>query len=598
MVVPFGIGVGDFLDVIAIVHKIVKALGDAHGAAAHYRAIIDVLTSLEDALQHLKRLDYQDRALADSLCAATARLKTTLQRFNGKLKRYSPTLEINSSEHKWSKAVSKIRWTFFEKEDVNKFQAEILEHASGILILLQSANMITKIERQMASGALILADLQDTQAKLYVALIQFADELRLLFAGLFSALCLLHRHFARNIPPQITFEDPVTFQDACGRFFRMQLEWFRCWEDFEEMLRRIHRGRPGLSAVTTNQYRLQDATIAGTWSEIDTAFTFEQAFRPRSRIDMAVVFPWDPDYTAGCPRCGQSEDNMQSLARIEWSVNSSPDLSVADHCQLCYSKASYDATDIISYPGHFVLPTVQFEEDPESAGEGPPSVDTDTVADPAPDTFDPATVGMCGNDTPIDPQDSTDGLEDFHNVYIAKPPPVLVKCHEGAWYIFPWRVFQSVEGASFLLHHFASSTFELHTLKDMTLNRYIDKDQWNMYHVYAGMMVTLEARTTHTAASRTVPVTSRQPTRCAVCRKVCYSTATLTKHVKSHLRRKPCPEQCDLCLKEPPTAWDCELGCVCGPNHTNLHDALLKRSNSKSVGHTRSSSSQAEDHTS
>ena len=141
MVVPFGVGVGDFLDTIAIAYKILKALGDAHGAAAHYRAIVAVLSSLEDALLHLRRIEYEDQMLAASVEAATIRLRATLDRFIGKLRRYSSTLQLNSSAEKWKKVASKIRWTFSAEKDVQNFQDEILGQASGILVLLQTANI-------------------------------------------------------------------------------------------------------------------------------------------------------------------------------------------------------------------------------------------------------------------------------------------------------------------------------------------------------------------------------------------------------------------------------------------------------------------------
>ena len=38
-----------------------------------------------------------------------------------------------------------------------------------------------------------------------------------------------------------------------------------------------------------------------------------------------------------------------------------------------------------------------------------------------------------------------DTLDHFKNLYITKPPPVILRDHSGKWYSFPWRVVRSYE---------------------------------------------------------------------------------------------------------------------------------------------------------
>jgi len=128
--------------------------------------------------------------------------------------------------------------------------------------------------------------------------------------------------------------------------------------------------------------------------------------------------------------------------------------SETEDCGLCYSKGSYVAEDIVAYPAHFDLPgpTVEFTAASEADLKSSHAPETTTNVNTT-DAFDAgqhaqkstASAAEAEADATLAPSHARDELGDFRNVWIAKPPPVMLKSHDGPLFVFPWRVFQSVE---------------------------------------------------------------------------------------------------------------------------------------------------------
>jgi len=88
----------------------------------------------------------------------------------------------------------------------------------------------------MARAASQLEETRSMQLMLSTALSQCASEFRALLQtivwanqAIFGAVVHLHRLFAKGTPQQLSYGRLVTFQDACGDFFPIHLQWTSCW---------------------------------------------------------------------------------------------------------------------------------------------------------------------------------------------------------------------------------------------------------------------------------------------------------------------------------------------------------------------------------
>jgi len=141
MVVPFGVSVGDFISGIQLIHTIIEALEDSAGSSAEYQGIIRELKGLESALNCVMDLDIEDEAQEVAMREAAAQCSKTIQEFLQKVKKYQPALQAGGSTRKWKDNLRKIQWSFYSKEDVRRFQAQLQGHTASIQILLQRIHM-------------------------------------------------------------------------------------------------------------------------------------------------------------------------------------------------------------------------------------------------------------------------------------------------------------------------------------------------------------------------------------------------------------------------------------------------------------------------
>ena len=175
--------------------------------------------------------------------------------------------------------------------------------------------------------------------------------------------------------------------------------------------------------------------------------------------------------------------------------------------------------------------------------------------------------------------------------------------------MFPWRVAQSLQGFSFLLDHFGSSSVDFLDLRDRDRARAIKPSQW-LSDVYPGIVIEAEmaecesggradgGRTDAQCSMRASTAAKEQRQSCQLCRKHFYRLAALEKHVEAHLQKRPCPTQCRACWKAPRSKFSCRAECACSPNHLDELESSQAISASES-GHVEvaetPSTSQLED---
>lgn len=78
------------------------------------------------------------------------------------------------------------------------------------------------------------------------------------------------------------------------------------------------RDKPGAEAVRAKNFKLQDGSVAGKWSDVDVDKPYDQVFQSGGRWDMAMIFPRDRQTEGGCPKCGRAEDPGADPSKIEW----------------------------------------------------------------------------------------------------------------------------------------------------------------------------------------------------------------------------------------------------------------------------------------
>ena len=85
-----------------------------------------------------------------------------------------------------------------------------------------------------------LADTRSSLALLHAIVSQCAEDFRdslqaLIRLGTAVLNAVMSVQLRCSAPKSICFNQPVTFQDAVGRFFPIHLEWISCWEVSNEM---------------------------------------------------------------------------------------------------------------------------------------------------------------------------------------------------------------------------------------------------------------------------------------------------------------------------------------------------------------------------
>jgi hypothetical protein len=151
MSIGFGFSVGDFISAVELVSTVIDALRSSSSASTEYRELLSQLLSLESALLQVKRLEPEFQcAEFFALQLAASQCKTAIDAFLERVKAYQPHLGNDGSEggitlgdmkkgakRRWMK----VKWAICKKEDVRKFQADLVGHTASIQLLLTTVQM-------------------------------------------------------------------------------------------------------------------------------------------------------------------------------------------------------------------------------------------------------------------------------------------------------------------------------------------------------------------------------------------------------------------------------------------------------------------------
>jgi hypothetical protein len=136
----FGFSVGDFIAVGKLFKDISSCLQDTGGAKADYQELVHELECLQQALQHLDRLQHSSSSAPslnlDSIKYAALSCRRPLEQFLGKIQKYDRSLGIWGKSGIVRNTTDKLKWGFSSKEEVRRLQNYLNIHAGTINILL------------------------------------------------------------------------------------------------------------------------------------------------------------------------------------------------------------------------------------------------------------------------------------------------------------------------------------------------------------------------------------------------------------------------------------------------------------------------------
>ncbi|KAI9654194.1 MAG: hypothetical protein M1821_006722 [Bathelium mastoideum] len=271
MPIPFGISVGDFIAFIDTTVKVVNALKDSTGSSQEYRDVVRELESLKLALTEVRNVKTDDAQTKAALDSVVLNCQRTVQDFLNKIEKYKLSLgSIARSEKKIKTALRKIQWALYSKEDVREFQMLLYLHTASLNLLVARINHgSAAMAQQEQINALIRIESKVDSARRNTAVMHtlalstiircwkdFQAMLALIIFGNIRIFELIIGY--SRIPSQVTFDQPVNFQDAHGRMLPLQMVWVHTWQHFETMLKWKFSDVPGLAKVERGQYILTD----------------------------------------------------------------------------------------------------------------------------------------------------------------------------------------------------------------------------------------------------------------------------------------------------------------------------------------------------
>lgn len=243
MPIPFGISIGDFIAFIDTSIKVIDALKDSTGSSQEYQGVARELESLKLALaevQNVKTDNPQTKAALESVASNCHR---TIQGFLKKTQKYDNSLGSVANPHrKVINGFRKVQWALYSKEDVREFQMQLYSHTASLNLLVSRINYATTaIAQKEQSDAIIRIESKMEQGRREAIMMQamimtainrcwkdFQAMVAFILFGNFRIFDLVAG--CTKVPTQMTFDQPVNFQDAHGRMLPIQMAWIDTWD--------------------------------------------------------------------------------------------------------------------------------------------------------------------------------------------------------------------------------------------------------------------------------------------------------------------------------------------------------------------------------
>jgi hypothetical protein len=376
MVVPaFGFSVGDFVAIIELVSKTVKALKENGGVIAkRYELTLADLRTIETILRHTHNLQASDENddVVQQIKQYGNACHEPLARFVQKLRKYEVLAKPQSTETaslKLLRAGRSIQWTVVVAEEVARLKAAIgpqlvvislllqlaaeKSHAQMLLLVRRLANDVEDIKNAMNVNRADRDEVRvDTEAPSLAldedemdkklpdrngsmqsiknhsnATLSTSDapstflQIRKAILDFFSALLLVLPTFQAFLAastklitaPSTLLDDNIHIVDALGRQLSLPYAHFRFWPVLRMRLDCDFKGLPGELRVKAGQFAFIDVKDPRQYVE---EMNWGKV-RPGARLAMSVFYDFQTT-KMWCPNCSTAAPDGDGKTWVRW----------------------------------------------------------------------------------------------------------------------------------------------------------------------------------------------------------------------------------------------------------------------------------------
>ncbi|KAK4500374.1 hypothetical protein PRZ48_008563 [Zasmidium cellare] len=366
------------------------------------------------------------------------------------------------------RAVKRVRDTEAGNEEDDEFAARLEETTEHLKVLVEAFHKkIAKFQPSLKLGG-SSSKWRDAFRKIQFTTIKddIADfETQLLVQ--MATLQLLLEEEKRSVLPQRTTSKERSYLLVGTSPFKMLGMLYG-------ILQVKFKNKPGLEAVKAGMYKLQDGSVAGKWSDVDVEKPYEQVFQSGGRWDMAMTFPRDRQTEGSCP--STVSEIFSEVHRLPQHFKIESVLTPSDNAQDTAQVANEDEGGILGLAAEVSM----------LQGQSGTTEDADVPEDEG-EVLGPVAIGTTWH--------GEVRLEDLANVYLMRPPAILLQSPDGTSYMVPWHVFRTFQGLRFFAQYVCNLAPGSHLhLRDMNTNRVINENNWRSvdHGVSYDMMVELE----------------------------------------------------------------------------------------------------------
>lgn len=141
---PFSVSIGDIVDAIQLIDKIIHSLRSTNGAASQYQKLERELFAFQRALREIERLQIPDehKPALDALKCVALGGQHVLKEFMAKLDKYNESLGIGKSVSRVKSLKRKMEWVLPGMEaEVCALRDTISAHREGLSLRLQTLSL-------------------------------------------------------------------------------------------------------------------------------------------------------------------------------------------------------------------------------------------------------------------------------------------------------------------------------------------------------------------------------------------------------------------------------------------------------------------------
>ncbi|KAL8916910.1 MAG: hypothetical protein Q9208_008274 [Pyrenodesmia sp. 3 TL-2023] len=317
MTPAFGFSVGDFINTINLIRKIVKALKETGGASSEYQNAVIELQGLKHTLQHLEALKPTEDNLGyvNAIRGMALACKLPLQDFMTSLEAYEESLGPWAHRSPFGHLGRKTRWAISFGKEVEKLRAVVAAKQISISLLLatQCSQTLTSMsyraeeeykvakardEEHKAATGQVQSAIQGLEDTMEITATATQASMQTLSDKLNAANTSLHTlktvgdqilSFVKTFPkeirdclqaitqadrrtyqavlqiqdhishtPSFLHESNIQFTNVLGEHRSLPYEYFCHWEVFEGFLRAQFQSKPGESKILNGNFHIID----------------------------------------------------------------------------------------------------------------------------------------------------------------------------------------------------------------------------------------------------------------------------------------------------------------------------------------------------